>query len=160
LIGEANNGFVAFLQHWPPLARKWMPRAESSLYFDGLLDGAVTLVSKRDLVLGAAVGTTARTIVVDVKTGRAHAAHATELRYYALVETLQIGVPPFRIASYYTTTGNVAQQEVTEDLLFQAADKLSDVITRCSGSGARPAVLVRPFAGFRPPREPPAAREL
>lgn len=128
LLGEANNGLVAFLQHWPPLSRSWKPRAENSLYYDNLLDGAITLVSKRDLVLGFADGMTARTIIVDVKTGRAHAAHAAELRYYALVETLQVGVPPFRVASYYTTTGNAPHQEVTEEMLFQTADEVAGVI--------------------------------
>jgi hypothetical protein len=128
LMSEANNGFLAFIQHWPPLSRKWAPRAETSIYYDKLLDGAITLVSKRDLALGFADGMSARTIIVDVKTGRLHNAHAAELRYYALVETLQIGVPPFRVASYYTTTGNVTPQDITEDILFQTADKLTDVI--------------------------------
>ena len=43
-------------------------------------------------------------LIVDLKTGLRYQGHADDLRFYALVETLRIGVPPFRVATFYLDT--------------------------------------------------------
>jgi hypothetical protein len=130
LVNSANNGFTAFLGHWPPIERRWIPRFEQWANYEALFDGTLHLRAKHDLALGIPTGTTARTIIVDVKTGKLNYSHPEELRFYALVETLRAGVPPFRVASYYTRSGMYPAQDVTEDMLFQTADKLVQVVRR------------------------------
>lgn len=130
LVNAANNEFAAFCDHWPPILKGWRPRFEQWSNYDQLLGGTLELRAKHDLALGQPRGTTARTIIVDVKTGNASAAHPAEARFYALVETLRARVPPFKVASYYTRTGSAPEQIVTEDMLFQTADALIEAVKR------------------------------
>lgn len=130
LVNAANNSFVAFCDHWPPIQKNWRPRFEQWSNYDQLLGGALELRAKHDFALGQPRGTTARTVIVDVKTGKASGAHPAEARFYALVETLRARVPPFKVASYYTRTGSAPEQIVTEDMLFQVADSLIETVKR------------------------------
>ena len=66
-----------------------------------LCDERIVLRGKYDLALGRAQGTEARVLIVDFKTGDRHGSHLDDLRYYALLETIRNGVPPFRVATYY-----------------------------------------------------------
>lgn len=75
------------------------------------------LWGKVDLALGRAAGDEARVLLVDLKTGRSHASHLDDLRFYALVQTLRVGVPPFRVASYYLDTATFHAEDVTADVL-------------------------------------------
>ena len=53
-----------------------------------------------------------------------------DLRYYAVIEACRIGVPPRRVASYYLDQGRFHPEDVTEDLLFSAAQRAIDGINR------------------------------
>jgi hypothetical protein len=144
LVHAANNGFTAFVDHWPPIDVRWRPRFEQWSTYDELFDGTLQLRAKHDLAFGQPSGTTARTVIVDVKTGSATATHQLDNRFYALVETLRARVPPFRVASYYTRSGRFQVLDVTEELLFRTADVLADAVRRMweLGTAAR---LPRPL---------------
>lgn len=119
LRSEANDLVGKFVELWPPLRRQWLPRTESRTRAE-LCDGRVLLAGKVDLALGKPSGTTAGTLVVDLKSGASSAGHLHDLRFYALLETLRTGVPPFRLASYYLDSGTFLAEEVTGDVLEAA----------------------------------------
>lgn len=123
LRAAANESVANFLECWPPLEPSWRPRSETAIGTD-LCDGMITLRAKVDLVLGQAVGQQARSLIVDFKTGRPHSHHLDDLRFYALVQTLRLGVPPFRIAGYYLDTASFRAEDVDEALLESAARRV------------------------------------
>ena len=122
---EANDRLVKFLDCWPPLNPKWRPAPESKLYVD-LCAGRIVLAGKVDLSLGRAEGQRAGKVLVDLKTGRAHASHREDLRFYALIEAIRLGVPPRRLATHYLDSGRLDPEEVTVDLLDAAVARTVD----------------------------------
>lgn len=121
----ATDMVSKFADEFPPLKKAWRPRVESSLIAP-LCEGRVLLKGKVDLALGRADGTTAGVLIVDFKTGRPVPAHVDDLRFYALLETLRVGVPPFRVASWYLDSGHCHSEDVTEELLLTAARRVVD----------------------------------
>ena len=113
---DVNHVVAGFLELWPPLQPGWRPQAEAPRRAD-LCGGMVILSGKVDLTLGAPTGNRAGRVVIDLKTGARHGGHADDLRFYALLDTLRVGVPPFRLVSYYLDAGAFATEEVTEDVL-------------------------------------------
>jgi RecB family exonuclease len=99
-----------------------------------LADGRIELSGKVDLALGQAKPTTngaeARTMIIDLKTGGPGVHHAADLRFYALLETVRVGVPPFRLASFYLDAGEWRCEDVDEDLLWATARRTTDGIER------------------------------
>jgi hypothetical protein len=120
LRGAAADWVVKFQDTFPPLQRAWRPRLESALTVD-LCGGRVVLRGKVDLALGRAEGTTARVLIVDFKTGRPMPVHAEDLRFYALLETLRVGVPPYRLATFSLDSGTWVAEDVDEAVLVAAA---------------------------------------
>ncbi len=92
--------------------------------------GVITLGAKPDLALGRAVGHQARVLIVDLKTGQRYHRDADDLRFYALVETLRMGVPPFRIATFYLDTARWEHEDATEDVLEIATRRLIDGVIK------------------------------
>lgn len=114
-----NEQVGAFVELWPPLSPRWVPRTETRLRAE-LSGGRVVLSGRVDLTLGAPAGMQAGRLVVDLKTGAVHTGHLEDLRFYALLDTLRVGVPPFRLASYYLDAGSFAAEDVTLDTLEAA----------------------------------------
>jgi hypothetical protein len=112
-----------FVECFPPLRTGWRPVTESRWAFE-LHDGRVRLSGKVDLTIGAADGLQAGKVVIDLKTGNRALAHIEDLRFYALLETLRIGVPPWKVASYYLDSGTFAVEIVTEGMLEAAARRV------------------------------------
>ncbi|MBA3654426.1 MAG: PD-(D/E)XK nuclease family protein, partial [Actinobacteria bacterium] len=129
LRAEATEIVTKFEEGFPPLVAAWRPRIEASSRHE-LHGGAITLGAKPDLALGRAAGRQARVLIVDLKTGRAYSGHGDDLRFYALVETLRIGVPPFRIATYYLDTARWEAEDVTEATLEVALRRVTDGIIK------------------------------
>jgi hypothetical protein len=134
LRSEASDIVTAFEATFPPLRPNWRPRLESSCRVELCAD-RVVLRAKVDLALGQPSGDQARVLIVDFKTGKAHSTHLEDLRFYALVETLRSGVPPFRVASYYLESARWKAEDITEELLVGAvrrviggATKLTDLL--------------------------------
>lgn len=125
LRAEVNELVVKFQDCWPPLRPQWRPVPESRLYAD-LCRGRVTLAGKVDLALGRAEGDRAGKVLVDLKTGRRAAVHREDLRFYALIETIRVGVPPRTIATHYLDSGTLSVEDVTVDVLEAAVARTVD----------------------------------
>jgi hypothetical protein len=96
---------------------------ESSLRTE-LLGGQVVLKGKVDLTIGTPAGMQAGKVIVDFKTGSRAISHIEDLRFYALVETLRLGVPPWKVVSYYLDAASFHLEEVTEGMLEAAARRV------------------------------------
>jgi len=129
LRAGANDAVSKFMECWPPLKASWTPRTETGIGAD-LCDAQVVLRGRVDLVLGQARGDEARGMVVDLKTGRAYSSHLDDLRYYALIQTLRVGVPPFRVASYYLDTATFHHEDVTVDMLASTVRRTVDGVRK------------------------------
>ena len=139
LVGLANDHVATFLETFPPLSRRWVPVAESRVRAE-LCDDQMALVGKVDLSLGRADGNVAGKVLIDLKTGRPSDSHVEDLRFYALLETLKIGVPPRLLVDYYLESGLPRRQLVTEDTLWAAAQRVTDGVAKVvelTGPGAR-----------------------
>lgn len=125
LRSESGERVAKFLECWPPLKRSWAPVTESKLRVE-LFDSQIVFQGKVDLTLGRAHGTTAGKVIVDFKTGGSSPAHLDDLRFYALLETIRLGTPPRRLASYYLDQGRFQSEDVSIPLLEAAAIRATD----------------------------------
>ena len=125
LHGEATERVNMFLECFPRLEPRWRPVAESRLRAD-LNDDRIVLSGKVDLTVGRAEGLRAGKVLVDLKTGGFSPSHREDLRFYALVETLRLGVPPRVLATYYLDGGRLQQEPVSEALLRGALERVVD----------------------------------
>lgn len=129
LRSDVNDVVAGFLELWPPLQHAWRPQAESRRRAE-LAGGMVILSGTVDLTLGAPQGLVAGRVVVDLKTGARHAGHTDDLRFYALLDTLRVGVPPFRLVGYYLDSGHLGVEDVTEDVLEVAVRRVVAATTK------------------------------
>lgn len=126
LLMEAIRTLESFRASFPPffaVRRTVSPVCEQWFEAD-LLDGAVTLVGKVDLMLNRPVAGQATRVLIDLKTGRAWAEHAEDMRLYALLYTLRSGVPPYRVATVLLASGSVQAEVVSEATLERAAERV------------------------------------
>ncbi len=100
LRSEAVDLVSVFQECFPPLEASWRPVTETPVRVE-LFDGLVRLTGRVDLTLGRAAGDEPRKVIIDLKTGAPAIHHRDDLRYYALLETIRMGVPPRLVASYY-----------------------------------------------------------
>ena len=121
----ACDSVTKFVECFPPLPSGWRQVTESRLTWEAH-QGRVRLTGKVDLTIGGADGLRAGKVIIDLKTGRPNPGHREDLRFYALVETLRLGVPPWRIASYYLDSATFAVETVTEGVLEAAARRVAD----------------------------------
>ncbi|HJM28043.1 MAG: PD-(D/E)XK nuclease family protein [Acidimicrobiales bacterium] len=129
LCGEVNSRVGSFLETWPPLEKRWKPMLETPIRVE-LAEGKVVLSGKVDLTLGSAGGNTAGKVIVDFKTGKFSPSHRDDLRFYALLDTIRIGVPPRLVASYYLDQGEFSPEIISEGVLESTVGRVSDGITR------------------------------
>lgn len=123
LHGEAVERVAMFLECFPPLEARWRPVPESRLRTD-LCDDRIVLSGKVDLTIGRPEGNRAGKVLIDLKTGGFAPSHRDDLRFYALIETLRLGVPPRLLASYYLDGGRLQDETVTEPLLEAALERV------------------------------------
>lgn len=129
LAGRTNDFVTTFTETFPPLSRKWVPVAESSVRAM-LCSDELTLLGRVDLSLGRTRGNEAGKVLIDLKTGQPSHSHLEDLRFYALLETLKIGVPPRLLVNYYLDSGTPRNEAVTEDLLWSAAQRVVDAVAK------------------------------
>jgi len=137
-VAEHAGGVVA---RWPVPSPSWLPRTQERLVVP-LVGGRVVLSGVVDLAFGGPAGERASVCVVEIKSGRRRIEHRGDLHFYALLETLRSGAPPFRIATYYTRTGELDVEAVTDDVLVGALQRV------LAGTGR----LCRLAAGSEPAR--------
>jgi PD-(D/E)XK nuclease superfamily len=112
-----------FQECFPPLKPAWVPVTESKARVE-LFDGALVLAAKTDLTLGRP----GEKVIVDFKSGRVHAHHGDDLRYYALIETIRIAAPR-KLASYELDSARLLVEEVRDTTLYAALRRTIDGVT-------------------------------
>jgi PD-(D/E)XK nuclease superfamily len=146
LITEGMRALVLFRERFPPLERHWQPVPEQRLRAD-LAGGSVVLSGQVDLILGRR-----QRLVLDFKTGDPRPEYPEDMRFYALLVTLSLHAPPYRVATVFLESGEWQMEEVSEETLDHAAHRVIE--------GARAAVALRrgrapnlspgPFCGWCP----------
>jgi len=129
LRSQAVALVAAFQERFPPLKAVWIPVTESRVRVE-LSGGRIVLSGKTDLTLGRAAGTTANKVIIDLKSGGPALSHRDDLRFYALLETIKLGVPPRQLATYYLETGRPHPEEVSEPLLHAAVRRTIDGVQK------------------------------
>lgn len=127
--------FQASFPPLKPLRRELAPISEMRVRAE-LLGGDLVLSGQIDLVLGLPdklEPTRATRLAVDLKTGGAYPEFAEDMRFYALVMTLRFGVPPYRAASLFLESGTWQSEDVTEEMLFHAADRVVGAARAAAG---------------------------
>jgi hypothetical protein len=125
LRGATVDLVTKFMDCFPPLRPAWRPVTESTVRYE-LFDGAITLSGKTDLTLGIP----GERVIIDLKSGGVFGAHREDLRFYALLETLRMGLAPRKLATYYLDTARPHVEDVTEGLLRAALRRTVDGVTR------------------------------
>lgn len=121
LRGRAVELVTVFEECFPPLRARWRPVVEGSLRTE-LADGRVILSGRPDLTLGQA-GRGGK-VIIDLKTGNRAAHHTDDLLFYALIDTLRVGVAPRTVATMYLDSGMPVATAVTAHGLRDAADRV------------------------------------
>jgi PD-(D/E)XK nuclease superfamily len=114
LRGTAVDRVSKFQECFPPLRPAWIPVTESRARVE-LFDGGLVLAAKTDLTLGRP----GDKVIVDFKSGRLHASHGDDLRFYALVETVRMA-PPRKLATYELDSASLVVEDVKEATLYAA----------------------------------------
>ena len=103
-------------RRWRAVPRSWLPRTRDRITIP-LAGGGIVLAGTLDLVLGGPSAGRASVCTVSVRSGERRSEHALDLHFYALLETLRSGAPPCRLATYYSATGEIDHEEVSEAVL-------------------------------------------
>ena len=143
LMTEVVEHATNIAERWPVLSPAWLPRTQERLEVP-LCGGRVVLAGVVDLVLGSPAQDRASVCLVELKSGGRRIEHRGDLHFYALLEALRSGAPPFRIATYYSGTGELDAEPVAEDTLVGALSRTLDGTVR----------LCRLAAGVEPVRRP------
>ncbi len=116
-----------FLESWPPLVPAMRPATEARMWAE-VCGGRIVLKGQADLTLGQPIGsgTRARKIIVDYKTGGRSPEHRADLRFYALVETLRLGVPPRLVVTAYLNSALLETETITEGVLTATVARVVD----------------------------------
>ena len=125
LVGQCASSFARFGELVPPIKKSWTPGVESAVTLN-LCGNRIRVSGKVDLALGRPPDK----VIIDVKTGTPFGSHRDDLRLYALLDLLAVGVAPRKVASVYLDSGEVHAEDVTESLLRAAARRLADGLTR------------------------------
>ena len=143
MTAEVAEHAANIVERWPVPSPAWLPRTQERLEVP-LCGGRVVLAGVVDLVLGSPAQDRASVCLVELKSGARRIEHRGDLHFYALLEALRSGAPPFRIATYYSGTGELDAEPVDEDTLVGALARVLDGAIR----------LCRLAAGAEPERRP------
>lgn len=127
LRGAVAEVVHEFLESWPPLVPAMRPATEARMWAE-VCGGRIVLKGQADLTLGQPIGsgTRARKIIVDYKTGGRSPEHRADLRFYALVETLRLGVPPRLVVMAYLNSALLETETITEGVLTATVARVVD----------------------------------
>lgn len=125
----ANERVAMFMETFPPLENAWRPVTEARLRVE-LFGGGIVLQGRIDLSLGTPIGSKPGKAIIDFKTGSPTRAHLDDLRFYALLETIRMGTPPFLVADLYLDSGRPETEVVTEGMLEAALVRTAEGIVK------------------------------
>lgn len=114
-----------FFESFPPIQRAWKATTESGRKAE-FCDDMIVLSGKLDLTLGGPEGTTAGRVILDIKTGAHRPEHREDLRFYALLELLRVGVAPLAVATFYVDSGRMELEEVSSNTIEAAVRRTVD----------------------------------
>jgi hypothetical protein len=134
---------ITIASGWPRLSPSWLARTQERIEVS-LAGGSVVLTGVVDLALGSPSDGRASVCLLEVKSGARRLEHRADLHYYALLETLRSGAPPFRVATYYTATGELDAEQVAEDVMIGSLQRVLEGTLR----------ICRLRAGVAPARTP------
>lgn len=147
---------------WRTVPPCWLPRTADRATVP-LAGGRVVLGVVADLVLGSPPASCSSVCLLDVQASTPRPVHVQGRRLLALAETLRSGAAPLRVATYFSGTGLLTVEEVTEETLVAAVDDVLRVLATCAmppltRSSTGP-LRATPLAGAPQPRAPaPATR--
>ena len=121
LRSESVDLVTAFEECFPPLKARWRPVVDGRSRAE-LAGGRIVLVGRPDLTLGQALRS--GKVIIDLKTGAPRRHHVDDLRFYALIDTLRIGLPPRRLATVYLDAGQPVVEAVTVGVLEAAVERV------------------------------------
>ncbi len=121
LRSESVDLVTAFEECFPPLKARWRPVVDGRSRVE-LAGGRIILVGRPDLTLGQALRS--GKVIIDLKTGDRRRHHVDDLRFYALIDTLRVGLPPRRLATVYLDAGQPVVEVVTVGVLEAAAERV------------------------------------
>ncbi|MGA2036758.1 MAG: hypothetical protein ABSH04_04145 [Acidimicrobiales bacterium] len=149
LAEEVREHAAGIKSVWPVSSPAWLARTQERLEVP-LGGGRVVLSGVVDLAFGAPCAGRASVCLVELKSGARCLEHRGDLHYYALLETLRSGAPPFRIATYYSSTGELDAEQVGEDVLLGALHRtLAGAERLCRlASGVEPARTANPLCAW------------
>ena len=131
-----------------PAAERWIKVC--------LAGGRVSISGRVDLMVGRFEPRLATRVLVDLKTGGAWPEHVEDMRLYALLFTLRFGVPPLRVASFFLRSGECQPEDVSEEMLVRAADRVIAAVRTASrlltGAGDAAALTPGPWCDWCPRR--------
>ncbi len=120
LAAEVERQAEGLRRRWPVLAPSWLPRTQEAIRVR-LAGGAFELSARVDLVIGRPAHEEASVALVEVSSGNPRVEHRADRHFAALLEALRSPAPPFVVATYYTRTGELDVDPVTDELLVAAA---------------------------------------
>lgn len=149
LAMEVERQAAGLVARWPALSPEWLPRTQEPIKAS-LAGGRVLLSARIDLAIGRPAVDHASVGIVELKSGKRRAEHRADLHFYALIEALRSPAPPFMVATYYSRTGELDVEPVSEDLLVAAARRTiagADALLRLA-TGAEAHRTPNPLCGW------------
>lgn len=154
LTTQMVSKVVSFMDSWPPLSDRWVPRFEESVQAQL---GGIVLGCRADLVLGRPRPDGVQTMVLcDLKSGALSDHHYDEASFYALVAALRHGIAPYRSCVYSLASGTWTDPDVTAERLHDVADKVivaANTIVEVLGDGREPTLTAGRWCSWCPARD-------
>jgi len=134
---------------WPVPSPAWLARTQDRIVVP-LVGGRVLLSGVVDLAFGAQAADQASVCLVEVKSGARRVEHRADLHFYALLEMLRAGAPPFRVATYYTATGELDMEPIGEGVLVGALQRVVAATAKMCrlATGATPVPTPNPLCAW------------
>ena len=135
---------TALVRRWPALEPAWLPRTHEAMRVRLCRRCGRSSSARVDLAVGRP-GRASRRRSPSSSSSRAPGGleHRADLHFEALVETLRHSAPPFVVATYYTSTGELDVDPITEELLTTAARRVvagvHALVRRCRWDATRSA---------------------